>query len=283
MGHPFEGWSKLNEGWDGGDVAIDELIENTKTVLNNSLGPVLVAFAMIWGLKIAISLIVGALGALGVWVMGVFGTIGGIVGFLAIPVLILVSLVQNALFRPIQLQAFEGKEFIGSAGEALGMAREVIVKVVLTSALFGVVTSVGFVFCVVPGLAALFFFCQAPYLAATTELPPWECMRRSYELNKTYALPVAIALAAALVVSGVMGGCGGGASGFVGGLVAKLSPPVGSLVGTLGSDIFSMVGGFGTLVAFGAVFTTIQSLERGVPFKRAEGLTGEPPMLEGGA
>lgn len=270
MGHPFEGWSKLNESWDGGDIAVDELIENAKTVVNNSLGPVLVAFGMLWGVKVAVTLIVGGLSALGVWVTGVFGTIAGFVAFLSIPVLVLVSLAQNALYRPVQLQAFEGKGFIGGAGEALGMAREVVVKVMLTAALFGVTVGVGSVFCVLPGLAAFFFFCQAPYLAATTELAPWECMRRSYELNKSYALPVALALAAALVTVGVFNGCGAAVSGVIGSLIGKVSAPIGGLVAGLGMDLFSIVGSFGAFVAFAAVFTTIQSVERGVPFKRGE-------------
>jgi hypothetical protein len=268
MGHPFEGWSKLNEGWDGGEIGVDELIENAKIVVNNSLGPVLVAFAGLWGIKLALTLIVGVFTALGVWVMGLFGTIAGFVAFLSIPLLVLLGLAQNALFRPVQLQAFEGKEFIGSVGEALGMAREVVVKVILTTALFGVVTGVGSVFCLIPGLAALFFFCQAPYLAATTELQPWECMRRSYELNKSYALPVAIALAAALITVGIVTGCGSAASGAIGTLIGRLVPAIGGLVTQLGVDLFSIAGSFGAFVAFAAVFTTIQSIERSVPFKR---------------
>jgi hypothetical protein len=115
---------------------------------------------------------------------------------------------------------------------------------------------------------AAFFFLQAPYLAATTELSPWESMRRSYELNKLYAAPVGIVLVVVLLGSGVITGCGSAVVGFIGGLVMSAAPPIGGLIINAGTDILSLASGLLVIIVSGAVFTTIQSVERGVAFKR---------------
>lgn len=267
----FSKWSRPDEGWDAGNLELDELVKNGQVVLRNSLPAILIAVAIIWGVKFAYDIVVSGL-ALVLYLapnrlVAVLLDVASWGGWL---VSLAVTLVGYALYRPIQLQAFEGKAFVSGAVEALKLGREVLVKVVGTAALFGVSLMAGLIVCVVGMIIPLFFFCQAPYLAATTELSPMECMRRSYELNKAYAMPVVIALAVSLLSVGVLTGCGVAVFGAIGAAVAAGFPPAGILIGSFSADLFGALGMFVMLVASGAVFVTVQSMERGVPLSNAE-------------
>lgn len=268
MAHPFEGWSMLNEGWDGGAIAVEELVQNVKTVVTNSIKTILAALVVLWGAKFLVTLLTILSTGLGYWVTPAFGTVAMISGYLGIFVGVVVAIAQQSLYRPIQLQAFEGREFVGGAMEALKLARDVLGKVALTMLLVFASTTLGLIVCGFGAFFAFFFFCQAPYLAATTELKPWECMRRSYELNKAYAVPAGISVAVSLVGVGVLNGCGGALVGGVGTALMSVSPPIGSAVMGIGADVLGFVSGALVLVVTGAIFTTIQSVERGVAFRR---------------
>lgn len=269
MSHPFEGWSALNEGWNPGDVPIDEIVLNLKTVAANFVGPVGMVFAALWAVKILVSLLVG-----GVMVIAQIASVpalfkgAALFGLIAIPIGILIGLLQSSLYRPLQLQAFEGKAFVGTFGEAVSLARAVVGKVAVAALLYGLSMGIGTIACGLGALVAMFFFCQAPYLAATTELSAWECMRRSYELNKAYFMPVLIALAATLMIGGVLAGCGGAIFGVIGSALSQMSPGLGHLVSSLGSDAIAVLTGAVLLVLTGGLFTTIQSVERGIAFTR---------------
>jgi len=269
MSHPFEGWSALNEGWNPGDVPIDEIVENLKTVAKNFAGPVGLAFLAMWAVKVLVSILIGSMMVVGqVASVPALFTAAGFIAFLGVPVAIIVSLLQSSLYRPLQLQAFEGKPFVSTLGEAFSLAKAVVGKVAVAALLYGVSVGIGAIGCLIGALVPMFFFCQAPYLAATTELSSWECMRRSYELNKAYFMPVLIALAATMVIGGGLAGCGGAIFGIIGGALGSFSPGLGQLVSGLGSDFVAIVTGGVLLVVTGALFTTVQSVERGIAFTR---------------
>lgn len=267
----FSNWSKPNEGWDGGSIEVDELIQNAKLVASNSVPPLLIALAVFWSLKFLASFGLGALELLARVVpstMELVATLASVTAGLGGIAAAIAGILGYSLYRPMQLQAFEGKAFVGGAGEALKLAKEAMGKTVVTSLLYGVTLFLGLLACAIGVLIPLFFFVQAPYLAATTELSPMECLRRSYELNKAYAMPVGLAIALSLVSVGAFTGCGTAIAGMLGGLLGRLFAPLGVWVAALGADLFAFAGGFAVLVITGAVFTTIQSHERGIAFRR---------------
>lgn len=265
---PFAGWSKLNEGWEGGELDAQELVENAKLVARNSIGPVLYAWLAISSPLILTALLSGTAFTAGFYAGSeAMLTIGNILAVLMIPVTLVIGIAKFALFRPMQMQAFEGREFVSGIGETFRLSKEVLVKVILTTLLFGVSLALGTIACGIGSLVAVFFFVQAPYLAATTAMSPMDCMRRSYELSKSYAIPTVIALAGALTSIGI-GGCLGAFFRGIGGLLANLSPPIGNMVGEVLASVGTVATEFVALVILAIVFTSIQSLERKVGFKR---------------
>ena len=269
MSHPFEGWSAINEGWDSGaGISVNDILANLKTSARNFAGPVALALMLIWAVKALVSLAVGTFMIVGqVAGVGALFTVASIIGYAGIPLVIIIMLVQMSLYRPVQLQAFEGREFVGGIGDAFRLSKEVAGKVALTTLLYGLASAIGAIACLVGMLIPLFFFCQAPYLAATTELRPWECMRRSYELAKAYFMPVLAAIVASFGIAALLNGCGALIVGAIGGLVSQASPGAGYLIIALGGDLFGFLGACGLLVISGGLFTSIQSLERSIPFK----------------
>lgn len=266
--NPFEGWSPINEGWNPGDISTEDILANLKTVAKNFLGPVAMLLGILWGAKILITLLVGSMQIVGqVAEVPVLFTVAGFVSLLGIPIALIVGLIQSSLYRPIQLQAFEGKAFVSGVGDVVRLAKEVLAKVLITSLLFGVATAIGGLACGIGMFVPLFFFAQAPYLAATTELRPTECMRRSYELNKAYYMPVLIALAISMFVGGLVGGCGGAIVGALGGALTSINIGLGTIIGGMGADIIGAVCGSIVLISTGGLFASIQSVERNVPFK----------------
>lgn len=263
------GWSKLNEGWDEGTIPIDELVENLKTVARNGAVTIAIAVALLYAPLILLHLGVTALVAITAIVpsiAGVVGIAGLLVGVLGVVITIAITLVMYSLYRPLQQQCFEGKDFVGGGVDALKAAREVAGKVAVASLMLFAACAVGTLACGLGTLVAAFFFCQAPYLAATTELAPAQCMRRSYELNKRYVMAVLVGFAVVFVASGVVAVVGGGAAGMVSVIAAILYEPLAEPVLTLGIDIVSIVSFTLGILVFGTVFATIQSIERGVPF-----------------
>ncbi len=267
----FSNWSKPAEGWDAGAIETTELVDNVTLVAKNSVPAIAMALGVLWVINFLPDILITVVLLVAQFSPGVAGVAATAMA-LTLPITILVALVVGlgvpALMRPMQMQAFEGKDFVNGPSDAFRLAREVVGKTVVTSLLFSVSVMIGGLACGIGALVPLFFFVQAPYLAATTELPPMECMRRSYELTKAYALPVAIALGASLVSVGVLSGCGGSIAAVVGELLSSVFPPIGYFVGSLGADIASFVGAFASLVFTTAIFTSIQSIERGVPLAR---------------
>ena len=263
------GWSKLNEGWDGGTIDVDELVANLKTVARNSGVTIAMAVALLYAplilLHVGVALLV-AIAAFAPSITGVAAMSGMVVGVLAIFINLGILILTYALYRPLQQQCFEGKDFVPGALEALKAAWEVVPKVALTALMLFAALAVGMLACGVGVLVAAFFFVQAPYLAATTELAPAQCMRRSYELNKRYVMPVAIGFAVVFVGTGIIAAVGGGVAALVGFLVGLAFAPLGEAVTTIGIDLLSILMATLGLIAFGTVFATIQSIERGVPF-----------------
>lgn len=267
MSHPFEGWSVIGEGWDtGNDIETSELFSNLKSVAKNFAGPVGMVLVAYWAIKLLLSLGIGLLLITAeVAQINVLFTVGNVLGYLGYLIVLLVGLAQWSLFRPIQLQAFEGREFISGFGDAFRLSREALGKTIICALLWGFSIGVGSIACGIGALIPIFFFSQAPYLGATTELTPWEAMRRSYELNKAYWMPVLGAVAGSLFVMAFFQGCGGAVMGLIAGLLMQVSPGLGSLVLNLGTDIISMLGGAMILIITGGIYTTIQAAERGVP------------------
>lgn len=268
MSHPFEGWSAINEGWDsGGGIDLADIGANLKTVARNFAGPVALVLIALWSLKILISLLVGGLMVIGgIAEVGALYTVAQVVSFVGIALLLVIGIVQWSLFRPMQLQAFEGREFIGGVGDAARLSREVVVKTAITALVWGLSLFVGGLGCGIGMLIPFFFFSQAPYLAATTELSPWECMRRSYELNKAYFMPVLGAVVASLAIMTVVQGCGRVIVAGLGGALNTVNLGLGALVSGLGGDLLGLFGGAVILVITATVYTTIQSVERQIPF-----------------
>ncbi len=269
MSHPFEGWSAINEGWDSGSVmTLNDILANVKTTARNFFGPVAMVLVGMWAIKALLSFLVGVV-LIGGQVTNVemLYTAGSWLGYLGYPLVVVISLVQLSLYRPLQLQAFEGREFVSGAGDVFKLSREVLGKVAVTTLIYGVASTLGLIGCLIGALIPIFFFCQAPYLAATTELSPGECMRRSYELAKAYYMPVLAAIVASSAISVVLNGCGGLFIGAIGGIIAPFSVGASALVIGLGGDLFGVLGACGLLVFSGGVFTTIQSVERSIPLK----------------
>ena len=110
MSHPFEGWSQINEGWDTGNpVETEDLIANLKTVARNFAGPVAITLVAFWAVKVLLSVLIGiVMIAASVAEVVVLFTVGGLLGYLGYLLLAVLSLAIASLYRPIQLQAFEG-------------------------------------------------------------------------------------------------------------------------------------------------------------------------------
>lgn len=268
MSHPFEGWSEIGEGWDTGNpIENADLVANLKSVAGNFLGPVAMTLVAFWTLKLLLSVAIGLVFLVASLAeVNALYTVGGLMGTFGYLLISVLGLALASLYRPIQLQAFEGRDFVAGFGDAFRSAREVVGKAAICSVLLGVSMCIGGIACGIGALVPLFFFCQAPYLGVTTELSPMEAMRRSYELNKAYWMPVLGAVGASFIIMAVIQGCGLAIIGVISVPLSKLNLGLGSLFGNLGMDILSLVGISIVLVITGAVFTTIQSAERGVPF-----------------
>ena len=266
----FEGWSGIGEGWgEGQEINTDTLIENIKTTGRNFAGPVAKLLALAFVLKMLLTLLTSIVMLVGQFAeMPVMFTVATGLDILSIPLLFVVSLLPQMLFRPLQVQAFEGRDFVTGIGDAVRITKDGAVRVVIAVIAFGISICLGMLGCGIGALIPMFFFYQVPFLAATTELPIGDCFRRSYELNKAYFVPVLVAIAASMVIGGVVSGCAGGVFGALGGVLMATSPGLGKLVAGVGVDIFTFLSASAVLVISAGVLLTIQATERGTEFKR---------------
>ncbi|MFP4600434.1 MAG: hypothetical protein ACLFVJ_19420 [Persicimonas sp.] len=258
----------ITEGWGGGpEITFDEIIERLKLVFRRATGPVLMAWL---GLG-AISLLVALIGSL-FDIVNYFVTSPGVSGMLGLmhtifeigfqPILYVLGAFQFALFRPLHRQIFEGEGVITGPMDAIRDAKGVFLYVFAVVLIMSFGSGLGAACCLIPGLLILFLFNQAPYLAATQGLDPFESLKRSFELNKTYWMVIFALIIGVFVVS-TAGGCVYGVgTGILSWLTSILRPfhsPFIVIVVWLGWQL----GLFGAFVVQTAIFSTIETKETG--------------------
>lgn len=269
--HPPGGGPPLDavtEGWGGGpEVTLDDVVDRLKLVANRAMGPILKAWLAVGAVILAFQLFDALLGIVNyfvdsVAVSGVIVTISMIMGFVSWIVSIAAGALQLAMFKPLHRTIFEGEHVYSGPMDVINEAKGPFVGILIATVVIGALTTFGIACCIVPGLFIGFVLCQTPYILATQDVDLMEAASRSFSLNKTYWIPVLIALGAIFVI-GSIAGCFVTAGGFAIGLASSFLYPF-SLVFIAGMYwLFVQAGMFGIFLVHAALFSTLETKETG--------------------
>ncbi|QDG53966.1 hypothetical protein FIV42_25455 [Persicimonas caeni] len=258
----------VTEGWGGGhEVTLDEVVDRLKLVANRAMGPVLKAWLAVGAVILVFNMLDAFLGIINyfvdsVAVSGAIGIVSMILGIVALVVSIAAGALQFAMFKPLHRVVFEGEHVYSGPMDVINEAKGPFVAIVILTVAITFLFGLGAACCLVPGLFIAFVFSQAPYIAATQDVDPMEAAKRSFVLNKTYWMPVLIAIGA-LVIIGAFASCFVGAGTFVVGLASSFLYPF-SLVIIAGVYwLFTQLAMFGIFLVHMALFSTLETKETG--------------------
>lgn len=187
---------------------------------------------------------------------------------------LLVGAVIAALARPLRAIAL-GEEVEGGAMGLLRATFPKLLNVIGATLLVGVVTLVGALFCVLPGLAAGFLLSATAYLVAAGDRPVIDAMKESFELvrdNVGFVLVNVLILIgltiAVTVVVGIVGGVLGGGAALAAAAIDDDLLPVGAaaagIVGVLLGQLVSIPVQTFTILFFNSVWMTLDFGQNGL-------------------
>jgi hypothetical protein len=170
------------------------------------------------------------------------------------PLMMLAGAIYWASFRAIREVDDNGPRVSFEEAKSLMISR--LVPTGLATLAFGLVTGLGTMCCIIPGLVAMYFFYMAPYLAAEG-MSVGDAFRESSERAKRHA-PLVLLLVAILVIAGI-------GSGLVQAVAIAACDgamgPSGMLVGSVIAWAMSSIAGYFMWLYSGAVFVTISKAE----------------------
>lgn len=264
----FDPGEFFTEGWGGGEATFDDVLANARILIERLRGPILIAWLMVAGGLLVFELVEAMLTttahALG------DGIIWGLIFVVWIPLKLvevvaypILMVTQLSLFRPLRTRVVEGPVEADSVGRVFNEAKQRWVMVAVTVLLTSIVTMVGTVACIIPGLFATFLLWMANYLVATRDdLSPIDAMKRSATLAKKYWQVLLVAFGAMFL----------GAICFfmVFGLYRVLISVIGAYTGPvvfIGGALFTWAGFalwmFLAFVGMAAVYITVDLEEHG--------------------
>ena len=235
--------------------AFFEILKTTAMRLKDS--PVLIAviglaaISLAWGLlagtaQMFTAFIAGDAGA------GAVGMLFWFLGVLLYPVMLGVTVLQATLYRPASQLMFDGSIEIASPIDLIKANLGLALPLALTMFLLFMVTGIGMLMCILPGIVAAVLFCQAPYLVAVRGVGVIDAFKKSMERTMAHWHIVAMVIGVNLMVGIAMSaitGCGSFITGFMGPL-AYLAQPILSWVGT---TTIVIVGFIVTIAGFGTI------------------------------
>lgn len=224
-------------------------------------GPVLIALVGLASISLLWSLMTGGIEFIAYLIAGgtvasILSIMGTVVGILMAPLFFVVTIAQWALYRPAAHSLFDGSIEVSNPVDVIKSTTGVMIPVGVTMIIVSVGSTIGLVFCILPGLAIGFLFIQAPYLAAVHDRGVVDALKESFERGKKHWHVVVMAVALMFVVaaaSGMIYGCVGTVVGFIGAINLFAAPVLQWLSTTL-----LAVAGF---VIYTGAFATIDELE----------------------
>lgn len=256
------GMGLLTEGWGAGEsISFGEISDRFKLVWQRTRGSVLKAWIAMSLIGLAFGLL-SAITQILIYFVPAAGVAAAvvitIVAFLAIPLLLLIGIVQVAMLRPLHQLIFDNSQ--DSLG-IMGAIRESLSAVPML-ALVTIIIVLGFVLggvcCVVPGLVIGFMLCQSPYLVAARGMGLSEALKESIRLNKAY-WQVVLGLLGACIALAVVNAVIGGVIRFGASFIYPFDQLVLSLVGWVTGLVFTV----GMSVMMVSVYSLIESRETG--------------------
>ncbi len=214
-----------------------------------------------------------------VWLAGgaeVGAGAGLAIQLIAIVQVILILSLRVALLSTVRRVAFEGAEAVGSLGAVVQNMIGRIGPSILITLVMGIIVTVGFILCVIPGLVALFFFAFAPYLVAARGTEIVAGLQESARWARREWLLLVTALLVAIVVSGAIACVVGLVTGA--GFRAVVAVPA----GLFGGWVFNTILGYIAFLWWGAVYVTAESRMQVQTLRRTAPVSGEGPQGPGG-
>lgn len=195
----------------GGSFSPADAIAYGWRKFGQNAGPILLAALLLIVVSVAVSLIAGAVTGSGFDSSAMTtdnGSIGfSASGFIAQIITSVVSFIIGAGITRGALDITEGHKF--NLATAFGKLN--VINVVLTSLLVGIMTAVGFVLLVIPGLLVTFFTIFAIYFVVDKDTSPVESVKSSFNLIKANlgSTILMILLSIAVVILGLIALCVG--------------------------------------------------------------------------
>jgi|GEM_PF-6115566 len=254
--------TSFTEGWGTGATAsFDELKARFGLVFKRAKGSILKAWLALSILPLIFAILGGVLSIVGYYLPGVafVGAIGTmILSLILMPLTLALSVAQMALFRPMHARIFEDAREQMGVLDTIKSVKGVFVATLLVCVIVGFGTSVGLLFCILPGLFIGFMLSQSIYLAAGRGLGPMDAVTQSFELTKAHFVSVAMVVGAlfcmGIVVAMVV---------FPMSLVAAFIAPFGDLISGVVNWGIVQVFSFSAFLLQTTVFSVIESKETG--------------------
>ena len=180
----------------------------------------------------------------------------GVVQFIGVIQVVVIMTLRVALLWTLREVGFRGPTAVRSLGEVGETIFQRIGSALAITVVMGVILSVGFMLCVIPGVVALFLLAFAPYLVVAKGMGVVESLAESARWAQRQwavlltALVVAVVAAGALAcVVGVIGGLGG-------------RGPVPIAMGLLGGWAVNTVLGYVAFLWWGSVYLSAEEREQ---------------------
>lgn len=192
---------------------------------------VISSFSLAWGLFIGV--VQSATHFIGL--AGILGFLLTLMGVVFVPIYILVFLIEVSLMRPLSNQLHAPQD-LGGPMDVIKSVFPNLLMAMVSLLLLGLIAAIGTLFCVLPGLAALFFFYQAPYLIIVHDRSISDGFSESFNRAKSHWHVLLIGYALSWLV-----GLGLGVTGFIKTAMFNLAGTLFAPIAYLGNPIFSWV------------------------------------------
>ncbi len=183
-------------------------------------------------------------------------------GFGMVAVIYALSFVVGILtvtaWRVLKLSEERGGDV--SFSEGISVMLERVIPTGGALILYGLATGIGMVFCLVPGIIALFIFAMAPFICAVYEVSPVDSMKMSFEWLKAHATIFVVWMVGGFIYAMIVGGIAMGVMFAMGG-GAMMQTGTLDYIPTIVIWLLTSFGGYFMWVFSGSVMLTMGRAE----------------------